>query len=51
MLKEEFQYYVDNQNSLFQQYPNKYLIIRDKEVVGAFDTDYWISMIYTTGKE
>jgi hypothetical protein len=37
MLKEEFQYYVDNQSELFQKYPNKYLVIKGQEVQGAYD--------------
>lgn len=38
MLKDEFQYYIDNQSYLFEKYPDRYLIIQGKEVVGDFDT-------------
>ncbi len=38
MLKEEFQYYIDNQPELFDKYPNRHLVIKDKQVVADFSS-------------
>lgn len=32
MLEKEFEYFKNNQNSLYQQYPNEFLVIKDLEV-------------------
>ena len=39
----EFQYFIDNQRLLFQQYPNKYLVISGTNVVAAAD-DQWSAL-------
>ena len=38
MLDQEFKYFKDNQDELFQQYPNKFLVIRESAVQGAFNS-------------
>lgn len=38
MLKEEFQYYLDNQNELLKQYKGKFVVIVGHSVVGAYRT-------------
>lgn len=38
MLKQEFQYYLDHQDELVKQYAKKFIIIKDGEVKGVFDT-------------
>lgn len=37
MLEKEFQYFVDNQNDLFKQFPDQYLVIKDQKVIGVYD--------------
>lgn len=37
-LRDEFQYYLDNQDTLVKEHPNKYLVIKDKAVVGVYRT-------------
>ena len=38
MMKENYDYFVKNHDSLFGMYPNKYLIIKDKKVIDTEDT-------------
>ena len=38
MLQEEFEYYLENQEELVKKFLNKFLVIKDKTVVGAYDT-------------
>lgn len=38
-LKKEFEYYVEHQQELVGKYRGKYLIIKDQEVVGVYDTE------------
>lgn len=38
MLKNEFQYYLDNQDELVKLYNGKQLVIKDQTVQGDFDT-------------
>ena len=38
MLEKEFEYYLKNQKELLEKYLNKYLVIKNEEVVGNFDT-------------
>lgn len=38
-LKEDFQYYIDNQADLLSKYEGKFIVIKDKEVVGAYDSE------------
>jgi len=38
-LDEEYQYYIDNQDELANQYSGKYLIVKDKSVKGVYDSE------------
>ena len=38
-LREEFDFYIAHQDELVRQYNGKYLVIKDKQVKGAFDTE------------
>ena len=38
MLDIERRYFEENQQTLAQQYPGKFLLIKESEVIGAFDT-------------
>ena len=38
-LKEEFQWYLQNQDDLVAQYEGRYLVIKDKKILGVFDND------------
>jgi hypothetical protein len=37
MLQEQFKYYIDNQQRFVDKYNNKFVVIKNLEVVGAFD--------------
>lgn len=39
MLKEEFQYYLDNQDELVKKYNGKFLVITGQKVVGSYDSN------------
>lgn len=36
-LKAEFQYYLDHQTELVEQYNGQVIVIRDRQVIGVFD--------------
>lgn len=38
-LEKEFQYYLKNQERLLQKYKNKVIVIKDDQVLGAYDSD------------
>lgn len=38
-LKQEFQYYLDHQKELVEQYNGKFVVIKDCAVVGAYDNE------------
>jgi len=38
MLEKEFQYYLDNQEDFVKKYSNKFLVIKNQEVVGVYNT-------------
>jgi hypothetical protein len=40
MLKDEFQYYLDHQFELVKQYSGKYIVIKEKTVIGVYDTEF-----------
>jgi len=48
MLKQEFQYYLDNQNSLVEKYNGKFIVIKDKQVQGSYGSQ---SEAYETAKK
>lgn len=37
MIEEEFAYFQEHQKELYETYPEKYLIIKDKTIVGIAD--------------
>lgn len=37
MLKEEFHYYVDHQDEMVKQYDGKYIVLKNKKVIGVYD--------------
>jgi hypothetical protein len=39
MLQELFKYYLANQEDLVKKYNGKYIVIKNNEVVGAYNTD------------
>ncbi|PKP12007.1 MAG: hypothetical protein CVU09_00465 [Bacteroidetes bacterium HGW-Bacteroidetes-4] len=40
MLKEEFKYYLENQKELVKLYQGKFLVIKDKSVVGVYENEF-----------
>lgn len=38
-LKDEFEYYLANQDALVKEYGGKVIVIKDKAVVGSYDTE------------
>lgn len=38
-LYEEFQRYIQRQDEFVQQYDGQYIVLKDGEVIGAYDTD------------
>jgi len=39
MLEKEFQYYLDNQSELVEKYNDKFIVIKDQEVIGVYDSE------------
>lgn len=38
MLEKEFKYYLDNQTQLVEAYRNKFIVIKNNEVIGVYDS-------------
>jgi hypothetical protein len=38
-LEREFQYYLQNQDELVNKYNGKFIVIKDSQVIGAFDEE------------
>lgn len=38
-IEEEFQYFIDHQDELVKQYNGKFIVIKNKEVIGAYDEE------------
>lgn len=36
MLDKEFKYFVDHHDELYKEFPNRFLVIKDEQVVGDF---------------
>ncbi|GAJ18478.1 unnamed protein product, partial [marine sediment metagenome] len=36
--EKEFKYYIKNQNKLVKQYNNKCIVIKNKKVIGVYDS-------------
>lgn len=39
MLDKEFKYYIDNQQTLVEEYNGKFLVIKDEKVIGTYDSE------------
>ena len=39
MLEQEFQYYKDHQDKLVGEYRDKFIVIKDQMVIGAYDSE------------
>lgn len=39
MLKEEFEYYLANQEEFVKQYEGKFLVIKDRKIVGVYNSE------------
>ncbi|MDE0471629.1 MAG: hypothetical protein OXH57_06780 [Ekhidna sp.] len=39
MLEKEFQYYLDNQSELVEKYIDKFIVIKDRKVIGVYDSE------------
>lgn len=39
MLKDQFNWYLENQSDLVKKYNGKFLVIKDKAVVGVYDKE------------
>ncbi|OGU58184.1 MAG: hypothetical protein A2X64_06890 [Ignavibacteria bacterium GWF2_33_9] len=39
MLKKEFEYYLKEQENFVKQYLGKFLVIKDEEIVGIYNTE------------
>lgn len=48
-LEKEFKYYLANQDELVKKFNGKFIVIKDQEVLGAYDSD--IEAIETTSKQ
>lgn len=38
-LEREFKYYLEHQNELVKKYNGKFIVIKNREVIGAFDSE------------
>jgi len=38
-LAEQFDFYLENQEELVKQYDGKYIVIKDRKVLGAYDSE------------
>ena len=48
-LRDEFKYYLDNQQELVEKYEGKVLVIKDQQVIGVFDSE--LQAVEETSKE
>lgn len=39
MLDKEFKYYLDHQTELVEKYNGKFLVIKDEEIIGTYDSE------------
>ena len=40
VLENEFKWYLDNQEELLTKYNGKYVVIKDQQVIGAYDSEW-----------
>ena len=38
-LEKEFKYYLDNQDELVKKYKGKYIVIKNCEIIGSYDSE------------
>lgn len=38
-IKKDFQFYLDNQEKLLDQYKDKYIVIKNCKVIGSYDSE------------
>lgn len=38
-LKEEFKYYLDHQEELVKQYNGRYIVIKNAQIIGVYDSE------------
>ncbi len=38
-LKDEFQFYIDHQDDLVKKHGGKFIVIKEKQVIGVFDNE------------
>ncbi|HNY35977.1 MAG TPA: DUF5678 domain-containing protein [Candidatus Pacearchaeota archaeon] len=38
ILKEEFEYYIKNQNNFVEKYEGKFIVLKNKTVIGSYDS-------------
>ncbi|MFO8011624.1 MAG: DUF5678 domain-containing protein [Dehalococcoidia bacterium] len=48
-LKKEFKYFLDNQDELVNEYRGKYIVIKNQQVIGAYDSE--VEAVEETSKE
>jgi hypothetical protein len=48
-LEKEFGYFLSNQDELIKEYYNKYIVIKDQEVIGSYDNE--LEAIQETSKK
>ena len=48
-LEKEFKYYIENQNKLVKRYNNKYVVIKNKKVIGVYDSE--VEAVQETSKD
>lgn len=36
-LQSDYQYFLENQDDFYKQYPGKFLVIKNKELIGTYD--------------
>ena len=39
ILEEEFRFYINNQEKLVEKYNGKFIVIKDKTVIGSYDSE------------
>lgn len=39
LLKEEFEYYIAHQSEFVTKYAGKFIVLKDKKVIGAYDSE------------
>ena len=49
ILEREFEYYLENQDSLVEQYNGRVIVIKNCQVIGVFDSEY--EAVEETAKE